>query len=1459
MKNIKALSFFMALIMMIASLSFSVTAETTAEKESRTVYLHAFNETPLLTNTSDRTTVYMGDKVNVALALDKPNKAENDNEPQFNIGGFTVKIYFDTRYFKFDDSGAKVPGIEYYFVADNGWADDDIENGTGDQVGSDAGSSGSDAAFDKPGFVKYSHGTHIKDGHTDSSQGYAYATIFYSGKSLPYGSANKNYWYDIARLPLIPRQTGNTSVQVDISGDDEYTLELFAKDHPDLDEIKRSFDYTALNSGVFNITIADKSKPNPPVATPVGSTYTSAQRVKLSVENPDDLPAKIFYTTDGSEPTDHQTGNCEEYTPEADSAGILIDKSTTLKCITVREKDGRSSNTATYIYTIVPRAPILFNEHHEVISNSYTENWAYTENWDEDGYKVYASDKDKFDDHITDGTTIYYTFTDLSDAVIDDNPSNVFVGTNPETQWVKVSSDTKELSHAITKFRTVRLVNVFKEEHSTVSTYYLGIKPGAVFASPAPNSAGEAPVNIDLTCYAPPEAKIYYTINGKNPKLYGSLYDGSITLSKDTTIKAVAFYEDIWGEVCTFDYTFPNNETETVIAYNPPGNYEGITRVNLMPAEPGKKIFYSLDGGEFEEYTSALSLDKDTVVTAYVEGDEDNKIEFEYKIKPLPPVFSPSATQLGQAEWVTIFTPGCSYSTRGDYELKFTVDGSTPDKNTVNPTGIYYKYNPETHEARVYVTDKTLIKAVVVKYGEYVSDVVSHKYEVITNRPAAPVATLPEGDYSTSNNADLATQFKKNEGVEVYYTLATGGNAVADPDPNNPDHLYSYGSDIPLKSDSETVIKAIAVKRNADGSLLLSDVVVLRYRVENEDEEEKGDVYADKPSGTYIESKEPFRVSLGGSGDIWYNKNGEGWKKYTDPVVFDYSKADVTLHIRNGETGEPAVYSYHFDPPAPVITPMSGVYKGYVNVKITYPEGDNYRYMYQVSGDDEERIWQQGNMLDDKAIQTKSYEAYVINTDTKVMSKHVYGDYIVTDSEYLGELSINWPYNAKRIAKHLLSTDDYIKGITFGGTYGNSKVIYQVKYTPNGGNETPYSPQIVYDDKLPFIPTKQMENVTIKAWIEGKMDDAIEHTIEFIDLGIPTVSTNREKNSSGNYPRSTKAVVESVYSDASDIVVFYTTNGENATKKKSQREYFSSATQSEDIVLSKTTTIRAAYYLACGASTCVECSQNMPHKCKNGMYGDEFNSIFPVVQPSGGVATGGGFSGGTSNGVTERKYTKDIFGNEHPTHIGYINGYPDGSVKPDGHITREEIAAILYRITNHDYEKPFIKTGEVFPDVSIDRWSAHDIEYMAERNVILGYPDGTFIPAGKLTRAEFAALIFRFAGLEYADTENTLSDIDDSHWAYREVVSLAENGLVEGYEDGTFRPQNTITRAEVMTVINRLLGRKPLESYVKSLSFNPYNDLIQEKWYYVTVLEATITHNYWLDKSGYEYKWEDWK
>ena len=82
---------------------------------------------------------------------------------------------------------------------------------------------------------------------------------------------------------------------------------------------------------------------------------------------------------------------------------------------------------------------------------------------------------------------------------------------------------------------------------------------------------------------------------------------------------------------------------------------------------------------------------------------------------------------------------------------------------------------------------------------------------------------------------------------------------------------------------------------------------------------------------------------------------------------------------------------------------------------------------------------------------------------------------------------------------------------------------------------------------------------------------------------------------------------------------------------------------------------------------------------------------------------------------------------------------------------------------------------------------------------------------------------------------------------------------MQGYEDGTFKPESEITRAEVMKVMNKILGRNPSDSYVKSLDFNPYIDLEKSKWYYTDVLEATVTHHYYLDSTGLEIQWEDWK
>lgn len=379
-----------------------------------------------------------------------------------------------------------------------------------------------------------------------------------------------------------------------------------------------------------------------------------------------------------------------------------------------------------------------------------------------------------------------------------------------------------------------------------------------------------------------------------------------------------------------------------------------------------------------------------------------------------------------------------------------------------------------------------------------------------------------------------------------------------------------------------------------------------------------------------------------------------------------------------------------------------------------------------------------------------------------------------------------------------------------------------------------------------------MDNITIYAWLEENGNRILgsdkTFKIDFVHLGIP--GTSLEASGKVEFPKDTKYTLLNDHEKDKNVILYYTLDGSDPTNSNNANRL---VYRGETLTLSQATTINAVYFSACGKCKDV----TGPDMCHDGVYGQV--GTYQYTVPTTVSAGGGGGGGGVTTIDKTRKYTKDIFGHEHPTHIGYINGYPDGSVKPEGDISREEMTAILYRITNHDYEEPFVATGDAFPDVEAGRWSAHDIEYMTDKKVIYGYPNGEFMPTRSLTRAEFATLIFRFTGIEKAKISNPFTDVEEVHWAYNEILALAESGLMEGYPDKTYKPENNITRAEVMTVINKLLGRKPLESYVKSLNFNPYNDLYDDTWYYVTVLEATITHNYWLDSKDYEQKWEDWK
>ena len=204
-------------------------------------------------------------------------------------------------------------------------------------------------------------------------------------------------------------------------------------------------------------------------------------------------------------------------------------------------------------------------------------------------------------------------------------------------------------------------------------------------------------------------------------------------------------------------------------------------------------------------------------------------------------------------------------------------------------------------------------------------------------------------------------------------------------------------------------------------------------------------------------------------------------------------------------------------------------------------------------------------------------------------------------------------------------------------------------------------------------------------------------------------------------------------------------------------------------------------------------------------------------------------------------------------HTAYIIGFVDGTVKPLANITRSEVAAIFYRLLSDEEREKHKTTTNNFADVSPSAWYNTPASTMAAMGIIGGYPDGLFHGTDNITRAEFAAICARFD----KNTKNTKADFSDisGHWAELDIAIAANNGWIMGYPDGTFRPNQTITRAEAMALINRVLARIPEgpQDLLDGMKTWPDN-MNTGKWYYIPVQEATNSHDYERKANGSE-KW----
>lgn len=206
-------------------------------------------------------------------------------------------------------------------------------------------------------------------------------------------------------------------------------------------------------------------------------------------------------------------------------------------------------------------------------------------------------------------------------------------------------------------------------------------------------------------------------------------------------------------------------------------------------------------------------------------------------------------------------------------------------------------------------------------------------------------------------------------------------------------------------------------------------------------------------------------------------------------------------------------------------------------------------------------------------------------------------------------------------------------------------------------------------------------------------------------------------------------------------------------------------------------------------------------------------------------------------------------------HFAYIVGYPNGNVEPNGNITRAEVATIFFRLLTEEVRTANSTRSNSLSDVTRGQWFNHAVSTLSSMGIVKGHNDGTFAPNAPITRAEFAAIAARFDD-KNTDTSSKFTDIA-SHWAKNEIGIAANKGWINGYPDGTFRPNQYITRAEAMTLVNRVLNRLPENSsdLLDSMIKWPDNS-DASAWYYLAVQEATNSHAY-SDKSKDD-KYEKW-
>lgn len=450
-----------------------------------------------------------------------------------------------------------------------------------------------------------------------------------------------------------------------------------------------------------------------------------------------------------------------------------------------------------------------------------------------------------------------------------------------------------------------------------------------------------------------------------------------------------------------------------------------------------------------------------------------------------------------------------------------------------------------------------------------------------------------------------------------------------------------------------------------------------------------------------------------------------------------------------------------------------------------------------------------------------------------------------------------------------------------GDAYLNPNAFVRLGYRFLGWSETSGKQNVVYADKAKFqgVPAENKAVVTLYAQWQAYSPVTIRYTAVPNNLGTVTLETGSPDPAlqaivgatattvSGSVfegwydqygtllskaPNYKPRLVNDLYEGGSYVAYFHAqqyTLHFNANGGEGTMEDLT-YTHGQDQSLTKCGFTRAGYDFL-GWATAAD--GGVVYHDQQSLSITQDTTLYAVwkQQPNQGGSGGGHHNSGSSSGGTQEKPDETPPTTLNDTdHYAYIVGYEDGTIRPNGHITRAEAATVFFRLLTDKARDANLTDRSPYPDVSAGDWYNKAIATLSRMGILSGYEDGSFRPNATVTRAEFAAMAARF-DTEAKPVDTPFTDLTGC-WAADEIAKAYGKGWVNGYGDNTFRPNGPITRAEAVTLINRVLRRLPETDKDLLPDERTWPDNPETFWGYLALQEASNSHLYDRKSNGYE-------